>query len=126
MQIEYTDNLSVKMCRESPHKIFVFGDNLAGFGEAGQAVIRKEPNAFGIPTKRYPSTHIGAYFKDSDCEKEHVLNALRVLYSSGKNRTIVFPSKGIGSGMAKMPQYSPRIFAEMNAVLLKHFGIRNV
>ena len=125
MNIEYTDNLNIDLCRANPAKIFVFGDNLTGAGMAGQACIRKEYNAFGIPTKRYPSTHIGAYFTDKPCERNHVLTALRELYTLGRRQTIVFPSKGIGTGMAKMARYSPAIYDEMNDILLKHFNIRN-
>lgn len=123
--IEYTDNLTVDLCRANPAKVFVFGDNLAGMGMAGQACIRKEPNSFGIPTKRYPSTHEGAYFKDSPCELEHVKTSLRQLYSLSKRYTIVFPSNGVGSGMAKMPTKSPAIYKEMCDILLNHLSIRN-
>lgn len=126
MNIEYTDRLTIDLCRANPAKVFVFGDNLAGMGTAGQACIRKEPNAFGIPTKRYPSTHIGAYFKDSPCEMEHVKTSLRHLYHLAKTRTIVFPSSGVGTGLAHMPTKSPLIYAEMCEILLKHFGVRNV
>jgi hypothetical protein len=94
-------------------------------GSAGQACIRKEPNAFGIPTKRYPSTHIGAYFSDRKCEREHVISSLRDLYSLGRRSIIVFPSSGVGTGLAKMPEKSPLIYNEMCEILFKHFGIRN-
>lgn len=123
--IEYTDNITVDLCRANPAKVFVFGDNLAGYGTAGQACIRKEPNAFGIPTKRYPSTHDGAYYSDSPCEMEHVKTSLRQLYSLSKRCTIVFPSNGVGKGMAKMPTKSPVIYKEMCEILLKHLNIRN-
>lgn len=123
--IEYTDNLTVELCQANPAKIFVFGDNLAGTGMAGQACIRKQPNAFGIPTKRYPSTHAGAYFSDQACERNHVISSLRELYSLGRRSTIVFPRNGVGAGMAKMPTKSPLIYSEMCEILLKHFGIRN-
>ena len=125
MNIEYTNDLTVRKCREFPGYVFVFGDNLAGYGTAGQACIRKEPNAFGIPTKRYPSMEAGSFFTDRDCERQHILKSLRELYSLAKRRTIVFPTKGIGTGMAKMPEMSPMLFAEMNDILLKHFSIRN-
>jgi hypothetical protein len=125
MNIEYTNDLTVRKCQEFPGFVFVFGDNLAGYGTAGQACIRNEPNAFGIPTKRYPSMAPGSFFTDKDCEREHVLSALRELYTLGKRRTIVFPQNGIGTGMAKMPVSSPKLFAEMNDILFKHFGIRN-
>lgn len=125
MKIEYTDNLSVDVCRSNPAKVFVFGDNLAGWGTAGQACIRKEPNAFGIPTKRYPTMENGAFFTDRECERNHVLTALRELYTLGRTRTLVFPSKGLGTGMAKMNTSSPKLFAEMTDIMKKHFGARN-
>lgn len=125
MNIQYVDFITVDLCREQPEHVFVFGDNLAGYGKGGQAVVRSEYNAFGIPTKRYPSMAAGAFFTDKACEREHVLSSLRELYSLGKQRTIVFPTKGIGTGMAKMAQYGPKLFVEMNDILLKHFGIRN-
>lgn len=125
MNIEYTNDLTVRKCRDQPGYVHVYGDNLAGYGTAGQACIRKEPNAFGIPTKRYPSMEVGSFFTDRDCEREHLLKALRELYTLGRHTTIVFPSKGIGTGMAKMQQSSPKLFAEMNDILFKHFGIRN-
>lgn len=123
--IEYTDSLTVELCRANPAKVFVFGDNLAGYGTAGQACIRKEPNAFGIPTKRYPSMAIGSFFSDSPCELEHVKNSLRQLYSLSKRYTIVFPSNGVGTGLSKMPTESPNIYKEMCHILLTHLGIRN-
>lgn len=124
MTIQYIDNLSVRLCRDKPDSIFIFGDNLAGYGTAGQAVIRKEPNAFGIPTKRYPSMAAGSFFTDKKCEREHVLKALRELYPL-RRRTIYFPKNGIGVGMAKMPESSPVLFKEMSEILFKHFGIIN-
>lgn len=123
--IEYTDNLTVEMCRANPVKVFVYGDNLAGYGTAGQACIRNEPNAFGIPTKRYPSMGVGAFFADSKCEEEHVLNALRDLYVLSKRHTIVFPRNGVGTGLAKMQENSPIIYGKMCEILFKHFGVKN-
>jgi len=125
MLIEYTNELTVRKCREFPSSVFIFGDNLAGYGTAGQACIRNEPNAFGIPTKRYPSMKAGSFFTDSPCEFEHVKKALRQLFVLAKRHTIVFPHNGIGTGMAKMRETSPKLFAEMNDILLKHFGVRN-
>lgn len=123
--IEYTDNLTVELCRANPAKIYIYGDNLARYGTAGQACIRKESNAFGIPTKRYPSMAEGSFFTDQKCEREHVLTSLRDLYSIAKKSTIVFPCKGIGTGLAKMNKTSPKIYAEMCEILLKHFGVTN-
>ena len=125
MNVIYADELTIQKCRANPEHIHAVGDNLDGYGTAGQACIRKEPNAFGIPTKRYPSMEAGSFFTDKECERQHILKALRELYVLGKNRTIVFPTNGIGTGMANMSRSSPKLFAEMNEILLKHFGVRN-
>lgn len=125
MNIEYTSELTVRKCREFPDYIFVFGDNLARYGKAGQACIRGERNTFGIPTKRYPSMADGSFFSDRRCERDHVLTALRELYKLAIRHTIVFPQNGIGTGLARMNETSPVLFGEMNEILFKHFGIRN-
>lgn len=125
MNIEYCDNYTVDICRNNPEKIFVFGCNLAGYGTAGQACIRKEPNSFGIPTKRYPSMSEGSFFTDQKCEEEHVLNSLRNLYILSKRHIIVFPTNGIGTGLAKMKENSPNIYTKICEILLKHFGVKN-
>lgn len=105
--------------------IFVFGDNLDRSGRGGQAIIRHEPNAFGIPTKRFPRMHESAFFSDSECERNHVLTALRNLWHVAQGKQVVFPKDGIGTGLAKMEEKSPLLYAEMCAILLKHFGYRN-
>lgn len=123
MVIEYADRLTVDLCRANPEKVFVFGDNLDRSGRGGQAIIRYEPNAFGVPTKRFPKMHIGAFFKDAPCERNHVLTSLRELYTIARHQTIVFPTKGLGTGLAEMPTRSPLIYQEMCDILRKHFGV---
>lgn len=125
MKVEYIDKLTVDVCRANPTKVYVFGDNLAGYGISGQACIRKEPNAFGVPTKRYPSMATGSFFTDKACEREHLLTALRDLYILARTRTIVFPKNGIGTGLAKMKETSPALYQEMSSILNKYFGVAN-
>lgn len=126
MNIEITTELYTKsLLRQHPDKIFVFGDNMKRYGKGGQAVIRDEPNAFGIATKRYPSRDDWAYFSDKEDEKEFVLQDLRNLYKLAQHKTIVFPEAGIGTGLAEMEKRSPVIWNMMCEVLLKHFGFDN-
>lgn len=67
MNIEIcTELYTPKLLRANPEKVFTFGDNMKAFGKGGQAIIRDEPNAFGIPTKRYPSKDNWAYFSDKE------------------------------------------------------------
>src|SRR3990172_5335953 len=87
----YTSSLLVTYSDE----IFVFGDNMKRYGKGGQAIIRDEPNAFGIATKRYPSKYNWAYFSDKPDELDCVRNDLRRLYELSKSHTIVFPIGGV-------------------------------
>lgn len=116
-------NISVLMLRANPENIYVFGDNLLRRGTAGQAVIRGEPNAFGIPVKRGPAILPSAFFSDQPDELQALLKALRELYSLSRTKTIVFPVAGIGTGLAGMAAYSPEAYRQMTSILSTHFGI---
>jgi hypothetical protein len=54
-----------QLLRDYPSVYFVFGDNLKRYGAGGQAVIRHEPNAIGIATKRAPGISREDYFSDN-------------------------------------------------------------
>lgn len=127
MNIQITERIYTKeLLRSNPDKIYVFGDNLEKFGKGGQAIIRNEPNAFGIPTKRYPSKDNWAYFSDKMDERQVVLESLRNLYKiAASDKIIVFPSGGIGTGLARMESKSPLLWREMCEILEKHFGFIN-
>lgn len=125
MIIEYAKILSPPVCRRYPEKIFIYGDNLKAFGKGGQAIIRDEPNAFGIPTKRYPSWDDWAFFSDKEDEIQAVKESLRSLYKLAQNKTIVFPEDGTGTGRAKMKEKSPIAYKMMCDILWEHFGIDN-
>lgn len=119
------DVLSVALCRHNPDILYVFGDNLIGRGRVGQAIIRNEPNAVGIPTKRLPSMYIDSFFSDKDEEIEMVLRAVRAVYDRGilENKVVAFPSAGIGTGLARMQEKSPILFEEMNNLIRALFNI---
>jgi hypothetical protein len=116
---------TLELLRASLHKIFVFGDNMKRYGKRGQAIIRDEPNVFGVATKRYPSMDEWAFFSDKTDELNCVRDDLRVLYRLGVESVIVFPEAGIGTGLAMMKEKSPKILGYMNRVLLEHFWFEN-
>ncbi|HGM8086473.1 TPA: hypothetical protein ACKP9S_002830 [Pseudomonas aeruginosa] len=111
-----------ELLRSMPEKIFVFGDNLLQRGTKGQAAIRNEPNAFGVPTKRAPSMAEHAFFADREDENSALREALRKLYALGQVRPIVFPAAGIGTGLAQMASRSPELYRWMCGVLRDHFS----
>lgn len=120
--MEYID---VGVCRMYPGKIFVFGDNGVRKGKGGQAVIRGEVNAFGVATKRYPSMDDGAYFRDG-VERDRILLSedLIELWKLGmEGRELVFPSGGLGTGLARMSETAPELFREMNRFLVQELMV---
>jgi len=81
-------------------------------GKAGQAIIRDEPNTFGIPTKRLPSMKEGSFFSDKEEECKIVIDSLTYLWNLHKNdKKIALPVNPIGSGLAKLYEKSPRIWS---------------
>lgn len=121
IEIEYRF-YSKELLRMYPEKIFVFGDNMKRYGKGGQAVIRDEPNAYGIATKRYPSMEDWAFFSDKNDEFDCVLNDLRRLYVLSRTHTVVFPKAGIGTGLAQMEGKSFALWSKMNSILKDYFG----
>jgi len=108
--------LSLKACN-NPNKIYVFGDNLIKKGKKGQACIRDAKNAFGVPTKRLPCMQDGCFFSDQKDEYEAVEKALFELLSLESKYDIVVPEDGIGTGLAKMEEFSPKLFKYINKML---------
>ena len=107
---KFEDWISKKLCVENRDAIIVFEDNLLARGTANQAIIRDEPNAFGLPTKRIQSLTHDSYFSDREDEIKAVvkaLNKLRQLNKTGK--TIIMPVDMTGSVLSKLNVKSPKI-----------------
>lgn len=105
---------SVEQCRANPDYIYVFGDNNYRKGKGGQAIIRDEPNTFGITTKRKPSQEMFSFMADSFEDLYNTLvdlTKLHELYLSGK--TIVLPADGLGTGLAELQKRSPRNYKQI-------------
>lgn len=115
--IEFRANITRRMLREEPHKLFVFGDNFERAGFGGQASqMRGEPNAIGIPTKRYPSMKAGAFLSDADLPewRKHASAAMETIRrTAALGVTIVWPQADIGTGLARLDILAPVIFAEI-------------
>ena len=124
-RVETQKIFSVKDCNNNPNKIYIFGDNLCGVGNGGQAIIRDCHNAYGIPTKRLPSMGPASFFSDEFDEYEAVKFTIEklVMRYPLKEITFVFPTDGLGTGLAQMKTKSPKLFKYMNEQLNKHFGV---
>lgn len=120
---------SKELLRAHPDRIFIFGDNMENKGKGGQAIIRDEPNAYGIATKRSPYTDISAYFSDADLFNDKVMyklyRQLELLDDKVLDTVIVFPAGGLGTGLSAMPEHCPKLFAWLGYQLALRFGVLN-
>ena len=120
---------STQLCKANPSTLFVFGDNLRRSGMGGQAIIRYEPNTYGIATKVAPDRRDISYFSDLvPAHREAILDDLKGLQHvlrTNPNRytAVVFPAGGLGTGLSEMPTRAPRLFAEFNELLSEYFGV---
>lgn len=113
MHVIYVKRWDVTMVRSFPKTLFVFGDNLVGRGCGGQAIIRYEPNAIGIPTKKAPTSSSAAYFTDQefDSNAQAIDTAIRHLEETAQAyNTIALPTDGLGTGLADLPRRAPRTY----------------
>lgn len=109
MPLERRKFVTREMLRASPETLFVFGDNLARWGMGGQAKeMRGEDNAVGLPTKRTPYE----FMKDDDLPtvqavvKDDIAKLRRHLRGGG---TVIWPTAGIGTGLAALGANAPEI-----------------
>jgi hypothetical protein len=107
---EFEEQLNVNLCQKNPDALIVYGDNLLGKGKAGQAIIRDEYNAFGVPTKRLPSVKDGSFFNDKQDEYDLVKDKLVYLWEQHEEgKSIILPSNMIGTGLANLSKHSPNV-----------------
>lgn len=106
---------SVDDVRAHPKWLFIFGDNDQRHGKGGQAVIRGEPNAYGIPTKKNPTLRPDSFYNDAEYENnlekiDNAIDFIRGDYTQKKFEKLVFPEKGLGTGLAQLHKRAPRTF----------------
>lgn len=113
MPLLYARRYTRQMIRRHDSWLFVFGDNLARTGLAGQAAAaRGEPNAVGIPTKRAPGMRPDDFFTDDDLTNWTVSASsemLRLVIYIEEGGTVIWPFYGIGTGLADLSRRAPRI-----------------
>lgn len=113
MKVIYLDQWSVKTTKQHPSWLFLFGDNDKGIGKRGQAVIRGEPNAMGIPTKKLPRFCSSAFYKDEEyddnCKKiGAALDRIATRLQEGIFDVVVLSSGGLGTGLAELDVRAPQ------------------
>jgi hypothetical protein len=101
--------------RKHSDYLYIFGDNDVGIGKGGQAIIRDETNAIGIPTKKEPNNRESAFYTDLELEenkKKIHLAIMKVLkeFMKSKYTTLVIPGGGLGTGLSRLPEKAPKTF----------------
>lgn len=104
---------SIDDVKSLPNYIFIFGDNDVKRGKRGQAIIRDEVNAMGIPTKKEPTNRITSFYKDTEYDDniKKIDLAIDAILSEVKDKNydgIVLPKDGFGTGLAKLNVYAPK------------------
>lgn len=122
MEIKIIKRYDEKMARENPNWLFIYGDNLVGRGKGGQAIIRDEPNAYGIPTKKRPDYNPESFMTDYELEanKKHITEAVEGMPISQYD-AVVFPEDGLGTGLARLPELAPKTFRFLVNLLNEKF-----
>jgi len=115
---ETVKRYSVEDLRNNPDKIYIFGDNTEGWGKGGQAIVRDEPNAFGISTKDSPTQ----FMSDNNFEANKAKIDADIAAIKADGRPIVFPEDGIGTGRADLQNKAPRTWAYLQKELNKLKG----
>jgi len=108
--------------QKNPDVMYLFGDNTRRRGMGGQAGhMRNEPNAIGVATKMLPSQMENSYFSDDD-----IFNNIKVMWDdlkpafihlTHKNRLLVIPEDGLGTGLSELPTRAPRTNRALTAML---------
>lgn len=117
----------IQDCLEHPDYLFVFGDNDIHQGHGGQAIIRDQPNAIGIPTKKLPSNNPDSFYNDGELNNNikrlnFALN--QVIHRSTSYRKVVFPKDGLGTGLSQLPIKAPKTYQYLCFQLNNLFGLK--
>lgn len=122
MLLKFSGLYTRALCQEHPGTYFVFGDNLEGFGEAGQAWIRPEPNALGVATKRSPTMFPKAFFRDGDADTRFAIEQAERALELSETADVVIPvtDKGelsLGRGLGRLNETAPELYARLCEIL---------
>jgi hypothetical protein len=113
-------------CSKEPKSLFIFGDNDVKKGCGGQAVIRYCKNAYGIPTKKFPSNNSNSFYTDAEYDtncKQIMDSIMQIIKISKQYEEINFPLDGFGTGLARLQSKAPKTLNFLNQMIKKHFGI---
>lgn len=113
MPVIYQYRIYRQDLRHNPHVLYLFGDNVQRVGMGGQArEMRGEPNAIGVATKWTPGVDPSAYVFDKDYDR--IVSIIEedfkpLIKHVAEGNLAVFPSDGIGTGLALLTVNAPNV-----------------
>jgi hypothetical protein len=111
--------------RDNPDLLYVFGDNLLRMGHGGQAIVRDEPNAIGIATKKSPREFMSdAQYNENITAIKNDIRAI-IERALNENMTIVLSYWGYGTGLAMLDKYAPKTWLFLCEILMNEFKFKN-
>lgn len=120
--IQEYETVDVDLLRANPDHVYAIEVTLdQKVCNADEAVL-KEPNTCGIPVRKSSALNASSPFSDQDNERAALIEALRKLYRTGRDRTLRMPEAGIGAGPYGLATHSPGIHGELCRILADHFG----
>lgn len=103
-----------QLLRANPNFLFVFGDNLQRIGKGGQALVRDEPNAVGLATKRAPNNHEYAFFDNLAFSDFYEMKKdIELVKALAAYKMVVIPFSThleLGTGLAELPTRAPALY----------------
>jgi len=128
--IIYMDAITRDYVNTHPEYLFVFGDNDERMGYGGQAnAMRGAVNSHGIRVKKSPTMQPDAFYKDDELEDnakkiQSDITSMDKKVLMLKFEAIVFPTNGIGTGLAQLEQKAPLTW-DFLCTRLRKRGITN-
>jgi hypothetical protein len=112
------DRYTKQDLRNNPKIFYVFGDNEERIGNGGQAgACRDEPNAIGVATlsfRREWSDRMSDVWRQCRVIRRDFTPILQNLQVGN---TVIWPADGVGTGIANLPEVSPRTFAYLQRLV---------
>ena len=120
--ISEVKKMTPELLKANRDKVYLFGDNTKRTGKSGQSIIRDEPNAHGIPTKKSAKV----FWTDDTYDAN--TKAIDKAFDSIPEGEIVIPKDGLGTGRAKLKENAPKTFKYLESKLkeLKESGKQSV
>lgn len=110
MKLLYHKFWTVNYVKNHKTHLFIYGDNDVHRGAGGQAIIRYQSNAMGIPTKKYPGLTDDCFYTDKEFEtnKINIDQAINKIIAVLPNyEAVVLPEDGFGTGLAQLNKRAP-------------------